>query len=61
VVISVAGPRMQESLNISPEAWGRVVGIFTVLYAVVEIRTGRMGEQAFIIPAPFRLFYTDLW
>jgi MFS family permease len=46
VAISVAGPRMQESLNISPEMWGWVVGIFTVSYALFEIPTGRMGDRA---------------
>src|ERR1044072_2105703 len=45
VAISVSGPRMQESLNISPEAWGWVVGIFTLSYAVFEIPTGRMGDR----------------
>jgi predicted MFS family arabinose efflux permease len=45
VAISVAGPRIQESLNISPEAWGWVVGIFTVSYALFEIPTGRMGDR----------------
>ena len=34
VAISVAGPRIQESLSISPEMWGWVVGIFTVSYAI---------------------------
>ena len=46
VAISVAGPRMQESLHISPEAWGWVVGIFTVSYALFEIPTGRMGDRS---------------
>ena len=45
VAISVAGPRMQESLHISPEAWGWVLGIFTVSYALFEIPTGRMGDR----------------
>jgi len=45
VAISVAGPRIQESLHISPEMWGWVVGIFTVSYAVFEIPTGRMGDR----------------
>ena len=45
VAISVAGPRMQESLNISPEMWGWVVGIFTVSYGLFEIPTGRMGDR----------------
>lgn len=45
VAISVAGPRMQESLNISPEMWGWVVGVFTLSYALFEIPTGRMGDR----------------
>jgi len=45
VAISVAGPRMQEALQIGPEAWGWVVGIFTVSYALFEIPTGRMGDR----------------
>ena len=45
VAISVAGPRIQESLNIGPEMWGWVVGIFTVSYALFEIPTGRMGDR----------------
>jgi MFS family permease len=45
VAISVAGPRMQESLGISPQAWGWVVGIFTLSYAMFEIPTGRMGDR----------------
>jgi ACS family glucarate transporter-like MFS transporter len=28
VAISVAGPRIQEDLHLSPEMWGWVVGIF---------------------------------
>ena len=45
VAISVAGPRIQESLSIGPEMWGWVVGIFTVSYAFFEIPTGRMGDR----------------
>lgn len=45
VAISVAGPRIQESLSIGPEMWGWVVGIFTVSYALFEIPTGRMGDR----------------
>ncbi len=45
VAISVAGPRIQESLSLSPEMWGWVVGIFTVSYAIFEIPTGRMGDR----------------
>jgi MFS transporter, ACS family, glucarate transporter len=45
VAISVAGPRIQEGLHISPEMWGWVVGVFTVSYALFEIPTGRMGDR----------------
>jgi len=45
VAISVAGPRMQDSLHISPEAWGWVVGVFTLSYGIFEIPTGRMGDR----------------
>jgi len=30
ISISVAGPRIQQSLNLTPEMWGWVVGIFTI-------------------------------
>jgi MFS transporter, ACS family, glucarate transporter len=45
VAISVAGPRIQDSLHISPERWGWVVGIFAVSYAIFEIPTGRLGDR----------------
>ena len=45
VAISVAGPRIQEDLQISPEKWGWIVGLFTVSYALFEIPTGRMGDR----------------
>jgi len=45
VCISVAGPRMQADLNISPERWGWVVGAFTLSYAVFEIPSGAMGDR----------------
>ena len=45
VCISVAGPRMQSELNISPERWGWVVGAFTLSYAIFEIPTGAMGDR----------------
>jgi MFS family permease len=45
VAVSVAGPRIQEDLNLSPEMWGWVVGIFTISYALFEIPTGRMGDR----------------
>ncbi|MCS7025658.1 MAG: MFS transporter [Bryobacteraceae bacterium] len=45
VCISVAGPRMQHDLNISPERWGWVVGAFTISYALFEIPSGAMADR----------------
>ncbi|MBL8233166.1 MAG: MFS transporter [Bryobacterales bacterium] len=46
VCISVAGPRMQKELDISPEKWGWVVGAFTISYALFEIPSGSMADRA---------------
>ena len=45
VCISVAGPRMQEDLGISPVAWGWVTAMFTLSYCLFEIPTGAMGDR----------------
>ncbi len=45
VCISVAGPRMQEALHISPIAWGWVTGIFTISYTLFEIPSGALGDR----------------
>jgi len=45
VCIAVAGPRIQDSLHIGPEAWGWITGIFTAAYAIFEIPTGRIGDR----------------
>ena len=45
VCISVAGPRMQQALRISPAGWGWVTGIFTLSYCLFEIPTGAMGDR----------------
>ena len=45
VCMSVAGPRMQADLNISPERWGWVMGAFTLAYALFEIPTGALGDR----------------
>jgi sugar phosphate permease len=45
VCISVAGPRMQQSLGISVEAWGWVTGVFTIAYALFEIPSGSLGDR----------------
>src|SRR5215467_8492672 len=45
VCISVAGPRIQEALRISPLRWGWVAGVFTIAYAIFEIPSGAMGDR----------------
>jgi MFS transporter, ACS family, glucarate transporter len=45
VCISVAGPRMQQDLQISPVGWGWVTGVFTLAYCVFELPTGAMGDR----------------
>jgi len=45
VCISVAGPRMQDALHISPYGWGWVTGIFTLSYAGFEIPSGALGDR----------------
>jgi len=45
VCIAVAGPRMQDSLHISPEAWGWVTSVFFLSYAAFEIPTGALGDR----------------
>jgi len=45
VCISVAGPQMQKDLDISPEKWGWVVGVFAISYAAFEIPSGAMGDR----------------
>jgi MFS transporter, ACS family, glucarate transporter len=45
VCISVAGPRMQAELGLTPTMWGWVVGAFTLSYAFFEIPTGAMGDK----------------
>jgi len=45
VCIGVAGPRMQDALNISPKAWGWVTGVFFLSYSAFEIPTGALGDR----------------
>jgi len=45
VAISIAGPRIQESLQLRPESWGWVVGIFQFSYCVFEIPSGHWGDR----------------
>src|SRR5260370_32363460 len=37
VCISVAGPRIQNELHLSPQDWGLVTGAFAIAYALFEI------------------------
>src|SRR5437879_2852014 len=46
VCISVAGPRIQEDLHLSPVAWGWVTGVFAIAYGVFEIPSGAMGDRS---------------
>ena len=43
--IAVAGPRMQDSLHISPRVWGWVTGVFFLSYGFFEIPTGGLGDR----------------
>ena len=45
VCISVAGPRIQEFLQIGPREWGWVVGAFAISYAVFEFPGGWMADR----------------
>lgn len=45
VLIAVAGPRMQQELQISPARWGWVVGVFAIAYAAFEIPSGAWGDR----------------
>lgn len=45
VCISVAGPRIQSELHISPIGWGWVTGIFILSYGLFEIPTGALGDR----------------
>jgi MFS family permease len=45
VTIAVAGPRMQDALQISPEAWGWVTSVFFLSYSAFEIPTGALGDR----------------
>ncbi|MBV9339922.1 MAG: MFS transporter [Acidobacteria bacterium] len=45
VCIAVAGPRMQDSLHISPQAWGWVGTVFFLSYGIFEIPTGVLGDR----------------
>lgn len=43
--ISVAGPRIQQDLHLTPVQWGWVIGAFTIAYAAFEIPSGAYGDR----------------
>ena len=45
ICIAVAGPQMQDSLGISPQAWGWVTSAFFFSYAAFEIPSGALGDR----------------
>jgi ACS family glucarate transporter-like MFS transporter len=45
VCISVAGPRIQHALLLSPVQWGWVGGVFSISYALFEIPSGYLGDR----------------
>jgi ACS family glucarate transporter-like MFS transporter len=45
VCISVAGPRIQNELQLSPQDWGLVTGAFAIAYALFEIPSGYLGDR----------------
>ncbi|MDE3197347.1 MAG: MFS transporter, partial [Acidobacteriota bacterium] len=45
VCIAVAGPRMQDTLHISPAGWGWVTSVFFLSYSLFEIPTGMLGDR----------------
>jgi ACS family glucarate transporter-like MFS transporter len=45
VCISVAGPRMQAELGLTPVMWAWVTGAFTIGYAFFEIPGGMMADR----------------
>lgn len=46
ISISVAGPRIQEELHITPERWGWILGAFVLAYGLFEIPTGALGDRS---------------
>ena len=45
VCISVAGPRIQQDLGLTPGDWGLVVSAFALAYAIFEIPSGWLGDR----------------
>jgi MFS family permease len=45
ICISVAGPRIQEALDLSPEKWGWVLGVFILSYGLGSVPLGALGDR----------------
>ena len=45
VCISIAGPRIQQALSLSPVQWGWVGSLFAISYCVFEIPSGYLGDR----------------
>ena len=45
IAISVAAPRIQRELSITPDRWGWVIGAFVLAYGIFEMPTGAMGDR----------------
>jgi MFS family permease len=43
--ISVAGPRMQEELGLTPAQWGWIMGAFVLGYGAFEMPLGALGDR----------------
>ncbi|HEY3837789.1 MAG TPA: MFS transporter [Bryobacteraceae bacterium] len=46
ISISVAAPRIQQDLGISPARWGWILGAFVLAYGLFEIPTGALGDRS---------------
>jgi len=45
ICISVAGPRIQQALSLTPVQWGWVGSLFAISYCVFEIPSGYLGDR----------------
>jgi MFS family permease len=45
LAIAVAGPRIQDDLQIPPDKWGWVLGAFALAYGLFEIPSGASGDR----------------
>jgi MFS transporter, ACS family, glucarate transporter len=45
VAFSVAGPRIQQDLGLSPRQFGQLVAAFTITYALCEIPSGALADR----------------